>query len=249
MLTEPDGLVLKFMVYTGRHDITGGKGHAQKVVLELLAGKLGQGYSVYMDSFYNSIELALLLLEQRTFSTGTLRVSRKGLPAEVITSKLKKGQSIAKYKRGVMIGKWKDKRDVTYISTEFQNSMQNVANRRGQEKEKPLPIIKYNEFMSGIDRQDQLMSYYPSQRKTVRWYKKLGVHILHLLFQNSYLLYNKYSGRKLSLYEYRQNILEKILPEKKDLRGTNKRTQHLPTKIDATNDKGKTQRKRCRVCA
>lgn len=57
-----------------------------------------------------------------------------------------------------MIGKWKDKREVTYISTEFQTSMQNVANRRGQEKEKPLPIIKYNEFMSGIDRQDQLMS-------------------------------------------------------------------------------------------
>lgn len=32
MLTEPDGLILNFLVYTGQLDDFAGKGHAQKVV-------------------------------------------------------------------------------------------------------------------------------------------------------------------------------------------------------------------------
>ena len=33
-------------------------------------------------------------------------------------------------------------------------------------KLKPEPIANYNKFMSGIDRQDQINSYYPFLRKT-----------------------------------------------------------------------------------
>jgi len=46
MLTEPDGLILKFRVYAGGHDkeVTG-KGHAEKVVMQLLEEKLQSGHS------------------------------------------------------------------------------------------------------------------------------------------------------------------------------------------------------------
>lgn len=39
-----------------------------------------------------------------------------------------------------MIGKWKDKREVTHISSEFQNDMMLTTNRKGRETLKPLPI-------------------------------------------------------------------------------------------------------------
>lgn len=91
MLTEPDGLVLNFLVYSGQLDELGGKGHAQKVVLELLRGKLSNGHSLYMDNFYNSFELAKLLLDQRTYCTGTLRADRKGSPKDIVKAKLNKG--------------------------------------------------------------------------------------------------------------------------------------------------------------
>ncbi|KAG8294436.1 hypothetical protein J6590_102964 [Homalodisca vitripennis] len=42
------------------------------------------------------------------------------------------------------------------------------VNKRGEAKEKPLPIVQYNQYMSGIDGQDQLLSYYPCERKTIR---------------------------------------------------------------------------------
>jgi len=81
-----------------------------------------------------------------------------------------------------MIGKWKDKRKMTYISSEFQNDMVPPSNRKGRETLKPLSIKHYNKFMSGIDRQDQMLSYYPF----TRWYKKLGIHIIQMLLLNSY---------------------------------------------------------------
>ena len=44
-------------------------------------------------------------------------------------------------------------------------------------------VKDYNSSMSGIDRSDQMLSYHSSLRKTLRWYKKAGVHILECFLQ------------------------------------------------------------------
>lgn len=72
---------------------------------------------------------------------------------------MKKGESVQKYYNGVMCGKWRDKRTVLYLSTQYPNEMATATNKRDEEKQKPYPIIKYNEYMKGVDRQDQLLSY------------------------------------------------------------------------------------------
>ena len=79
---------------------------------------------------------------QKTYCTGTLRVDRKQNPIEVEKAILKKGETIARYSNGVMIGKWKDNREVFYISTEFRNNLMKYYNRRNQEKDKPEAICK-----------------------------------------------------------------------------------------------------------
>lgn len=76
-----------------------------------------------------------------------------------------------------MIGKWKDKREILYISTEFSNEIVLTQNKRGQPNEKPLPIAEYNKYISGIYRMDQMVVNYPYVSKPLRWYKKLGIHI------------------------------------------------------------------------
>lgn len=117
MLTEPQGLIIKFFVYVGVLDDLGGKGHAANVVLHLMSEKLNNDRALYMDNFYNIYDLASKLIEKNTFCTGTLRLNRKNTPKDVVMSKLKKGKTVARYSHGVMIGKWGDKRDVAYIST------------------------------------------------------------------------------------------------------------------------------------
>lgn len=74
-----------------------------------------------MDNYYNSYNLAAELLERKTLCTGS---NRQNKPLEVKKNvKLDKGQTVARYANGVLIGKWRDKREVTYISAEFHNEM------------------------------------------------------------------------------------------------------------------------------
>ncbi|KAL4104132.1 hypothetical protein QTP88_019445 [Uroleucon formosanum] len=64
-----------------------------------------------------------------------------------------------------------DKRDVLTISSEFPHLMIEIEKNRSINK--PISVIKYNEHISGIDRQDQMTSYYPFERKTIRCRKKM----------------------------------------------------------------------------
>lgn len=57
-LATPEGLVLNVIVYTGALDQIGGKGHASKVVQEIMKDRLNCGHSLYLDNFYNSCLLA-----------------------------------------------------------------------------------------------------------------------------------------------------------------------------------------------
>lgn len=71
--------------------------HTEDVVMNLITGKLNNGYSLCMDNFYNSIDLARKLLLKQTCCTGTLRMNRKNNPKEVTSKKLKTGELISKY--------------------------------------------------------------------------------------------------------------------------------------------------------
>ncbi|XP_014484873.1 PREDICTED: piggyBac transposable element-derived protein 4-like isoform X2 [Dinoponera quadriceps] len=173
VLAEPNGIILKVHVFASTLDVTAGKGHTKKIVDKLLEGKLNAGHAVFMDSFYNSYGLAAKLLEQNTYCTGTLNKKHKDNPNSIITKKLKKGENVSQCRNGVHIGKWKDKREINYISTEFPDEMQEVITRRGTVATKPAAIINYNKNMSGVDLQDQMLSYYPCERKTLRCWKKL----------------------------------------------------------------------------
>lgn len=252
MLTEPWGFIHRIMVYSGQgHDISDNLSHTEFVVHNLMNGLFYKGRSLFMDNYYNSVHLSKQLLEKKTFVTGTLRSNRKFNPKDVINKTLKKGESIYRYtKDGICVLKWKDKRDILMISSEFPHSLCEVSSKTGV-KQKPIIIKKYNENMSGVDRQDQMASYYPCERKSLRWYKKIGVHLIHLLLLNSYFLYNKHV-KKISLYDYRLSIIEGLVPEKENNIPKNaqriKHETHLPKRVPK-NQKNRYLKKRCKVCA
>ena len=60
------------------------------------------------------------------------------------------------------------------ISNKLKAELVHVINRRGKETMKPNIVADNNLGMSGIDRPDQMLSYYQGLRKTVRWYKKIA---------------------------------------------------------------------------
>ncbi|XP_046685000.1 piggyBac transposable element-derived protein 4-like [Homalodisca vitripennis] len=251
-LCEPEGLIVRFMVYSGKMDDLGGKGHAGNVVLHLMRDFLNKGRALYMDNFYNSVTLASKLLANKTYCTGTLRVDRKFNPRTVVAAKLKKGETTCQYGNGILVGKWRDERDVLYISTQFENEMVTMENRRGIEKQKPKPVVHYNAHMKGVDRADQLMSYYPIERKTIRWYKKIFVHFLQMAMVNCMFFVNMNSGaRKMPFLEFRDKLVDSLLPPKpaQPPRTLPRNPLHRLVQNEERDLKGDRKRKRCRVCA
>lgn len=207
-LCESDGLVIKIKIYSGKsEETTHNVGHTADVVLHLLEDYLDKGYALYMDNFYNSVSLTKLLYTRKTYVCGTLRSNRKGNPKDVVNRKLKRGECFWQTNGPVTVCKWKDKREVLSISNMHAIEMVEVPNRNGRISMKPNIIRDYNNGMSGIDRADQMISYYSSLRKTIRWHKKVSLHIIEIYIQNAHRIYQKVTSSKIKLIKFREEFV------------------------------------------
>lgn len=66
MLTEPNGLVLNILIYSGQGtDSTPEQSHTEYVVYKLMENHLDKGHSLFMDNYYNSTSLAHTLLQRK----------------------------------------------------------------------------------------------------------------------------------------------------------------------------------------
>ncbi|XP_046683594.1 piggyBac transposable element-derived protein 2-like [Homalodisca vitripennis] len=148
--------------------------------------------------------LSANLLANGKYCTGTLRTNRKHLPDAVKEAKLGKGETLERYADGVMVAKWRDKRTVTYMSTEFENVLVTSNNRHNVAPVKPLPIVQYNAHMKGVDWQNQMLAYYPCEHKSLRWYKKIFVHVIEMMLINAFKLHQLANPRSNKpLYNFR----------------------------------------------
>jgi|UniRef100_A0A2S2R0L1 hypothetical protein len=81
-----------------------------------------------------------------------------------------------------------------------------------QQSIKPKHIVEYNRNMSGIDRSDQMISYYSSPKKTIRWYKKVIFHLLDISMWNAYYLYKKKLHNVNHRYfDFHSSVITKLL--------------------------------------
>ena len=62
---------------------------------------MGKGYCLYTDNFYTSPALADKLVDCETDSVGTVRNTRNKMSAKIKGTKLKKGETIAAYRKKV----------------------------------------------------------------------------------------------------------------------------------------------------
>lgn len=163
---------------------------------------------MFVANLYNSIPLALWLLAHKTYCTGILSPDQTCIPDDVKSAKLQPGETIARYAEGV--GGNTDREECRLVP--FHRSWQR---RCGVQREKPLPIVQYNLNTKGVDRIDQMTSYYPSENKTLRWYLKIFVHFLQIIMMNAHKLRNCYNSRNTkSLYDFRLEVIGAMLPAK-----------------------------------
>ncbi|XP_045457227.1 piggyBac transposable element-derived protein 4-like [Melitaea cinxia] len=226
-LTTFDGYVLNILMYSGKEttnqNMDGDESKTEKLVLRLMRPYLLRGHHLFMDNYYNSVKLSQKLLDLNTHSTGTLRKSRKDNPKFITTKKLKKGEHVWARKNKVYVSNWKDKRPVLMVTTKVHPSIIEVSNRFGKSRLKPAEVDTYNRNMSGIDRCDQMVSYYSCPRKTIRWYKKVIFYMMDIVVWNAFFLYRKYKKNNSSLYSYinyREELIQEFIGLDKNLKGS-----------------------------
>ncbi|XP_039602150.1 piggyBac transposable element-derived protein 4-like [Polypterus senegalus] len=265
-LAENSGYIYRFRVYTGKEDPMSSIsavlpdeckdfGLSEKIVVYLALPLLDNGYTIWMDNWYSSCRLFHYLHHRKTTACGTIRSNR--VPPEVRNSAPAPGQHIA-YRSGPLCLKFRDKKDVHMLTTQHNESVQEAPRRRGRPsptnvRYKPQCIIEYNSNMGAVDKQDQVLEPYSAARKTMKWYKKLSVHLLQMAMLNAHILYQKNGGTKTFL-QFEHDVIADFIFSGEEQHAERVEAvvrlteRHFPDKLEPTTTWTKPQA-RCRVCS
>ena len=106
-----------FEMYHGSQENQSDRGKIYYLVMRLINPYLGKGHKLYVDNYYTSPILFHDLCQHQIGACGTMRINRKGVPADLKTAKLKKGESLAMTNGTLQLLKWRDKRDIHMCTT------------------------------------------------------------------------------------------------------------------------------------
>ena len=144
-----------------------------------------------------------------------MQPNRKGLSKAVTTAKLMKTEAVFRCNRPLLAIKWCDKRAVTVL-TIIHAAVHVVTKKlmhRGTEILKSLAIADYINKMGVVIHQNQLVSYYSLLWKSIKWWKKLFIHLLNMLLLNVHILNSKYGCKKLDHQAYMEYIANYLITE------------------------------------
>lgn len=248
-----DGFTLNLDVYAGRADRDAGVGLSEAVVRRLADHLLDKGRIVYADNFYTSVPLATYLIGRNTHLCGTVRSNRKGLPTDVTKAKVKKGEVVGRMNAdGVKVLQWTDKRSVFMLSTipGHSTALVDVGRaRRGQPVMKPQAVLDYNRNKRGVDSSDQFSSYYPSLRKTLRWYKKVAMELVAgTALVNAWLLHCEQHGFQKTLLQFREAVARELIDAPEAPMMFQPGSRRLVHAVEVREGPNSKTRKRCTSC-
>ena len=227
------GYIYNWKLYCGKEEEQGREPLGERVVVEMLSGLENKGYHVYFDNFYTSPTLCKRLLTLGFGSCSTVRVDRRGIPVTFKKATPNKGD-ITTYQDGNILGlKWKDKRYVSVLSTIHDSSMVSKQRRTRQVAggvevvQKPAVIEDYNMYMGGVDKSDQLVTYYGFRRCSKKWWKRAFFHLIELAMVNAYILYccNTPKREQLTHLRFRLAVASSLLCDAQPIPPL----QHIPS--------------------
>ena len=161
------------------------------VTMRLMQPLLDKGHRLYIDNYYCCPELWGRLKGRATMMVGTCRRNRVDMPADLFEGRQRAGDLDYRRKGQLLATRWFDKWEVVNLSS-FHLPQLRETQGRFEVKQKPLAVIDYVNFMSGVDHSDQLLSFFPMRRKSQKWLKKPFFHLLTLASIQTNILLNKH---------------------------------------------------------
>lgn len=220
-LADSETAYLKqWYVYSGRED----RKNTNNIVLSLLKDMKSKSH-IFMDSYFTSLPLVEKLHDSGFYFTCSIQKNKKGLPNREENDKLK--EHIKAYRSGdFLVTKFNDNKLFIAISNYYKHRI--INSKKGHDAEieifssdgsnlsnenniKPESVVKYNFLAKGVDRHNQLCSYYFSNIKSLKWYKKIFLYGLEACLVNAFILYKFYTqNKKMKLFDFRLSVIESL---------------------------------------
>lgn len=258
------GYILDFIIYTGASTeikvIDDELGISGNVVMTLTEPYWDKGHRLYTDNWYSSPLLFDALHKRKTNCCGTVKTNRRFMPK--FEKNLERGKTDFFSTDRLLALKWKDKRDVTMLTSIHNSVMGTVKNRFDVEIQKPVCVTDYNQNMGGVDKTDMLLSTTESVRKSIKWYKKVFFHFVDLSIVNSHVIYKMKTGKNTPLLQFQKDLVRQLVAKYQKIKprsSTSRRPdyahsplrlieRHFPSMFPRK-ENNKVTVKRCVVCA
>ena len=193
-----NGYLCEFDIYTGKSPQGVQHGLGYSVVTKLCEHVQGHWYTFFCDNFFTSYKLIEELYHNKILCCGTLRSGRKEFPAclydKAAIKRMKRGD-VWRMKGPVLALTWMDKKAVHATGTYTQAPTEqlpevNRKQRDGTIEKIPCPelISSYNTYMGGVDKNDQMKSYYPIPVAGKKWWSRVFYDLIDRSIYNSFVL-------------------------------------------------------------
>ena len=190
-----NGYFCEMEVYTGKaEDGTTEMNLGERVVLKLTKKIAGMNHQVFIDRYFASLQLFSILLERNVYACGTMIATRKHFPEELkVASGLEHGEFVFRQKGSIVTTAWKDKKVVYAVSNICDPDISQPVTRKQKDGsvklvDCPSTIVAYNKHMGGVDRGDQLRSYYGVRLKSRKFYRYIFWFLFDVVFTNTCIL-------------------------------------------------------------
>jgi hypothetical protein len=236
------------------------------VVLKLVGPFTDQYHHIFTDKAYTGVETAAQLMAQKTYMTGAIKTDAKGLPEDLLfrsnvnpeskrmteLNRCPRGTFYVRQKGKMTYAVMKDSKILPLLSTAhsgYRNKTTDTINRRFSKDgiakaathtiPAPPQAISYQKYYGGVDKADQLRSYFSCARKSNRWVFQVLFFLLDVARVNAYICYKAANGivpgsKTSSHAKFVMDLAEQLIDGYNPGRGPkqmqNTRTNKQPTK-------------------
>lgn len=266
-----NGYLCEFNIYTGRSEQGVQHGLGYSVVTNLCTSIKGHWYVIFCDNFFTSYKLIEdLYVDYKILCCGTLRQGRKEFPPclfdKDVLKNMSRGEIVWRMKGPVLALTWIDKKPVfaagTYTGAPPGELPEiNRKQRDGSVQKVTCPpiISAYNTYMGGVDKNDQMKSYYTIPVSGNKWWSRILFDLVDRAVFNSFILEQESPNhQKRNLKNFRISLAKDLIGDFSSRRKRGRPSEepvvqrfverHFPELLPLT-EKGRRMERRCNVCS
>ncbi|CAH1967799.1 unnamed protein product [Acanthoscelides obtectus] len=189
MLADKNGYCLKFDIYTGKPSGDVEKNLGSRILKQLCEGLENKNYLVYIDNFFNEVELMEDPKNMHIHARGTVNSSRRNIPKFKSDKNMKRGDiewftsnsDLSGQAFRFLLSNFHDPHDILEVNRKVKN---------GPITKVPCPkaLSDYNANMNLVDKFDQNLTSYKIDRKSDKWWHQYFFSWMLLLLVHLYYI-------------------------------------------------------------